>query len=154
MSSLADRVIRANDNAAREEAQNEQDELWSKFDDVGLPLPVPDTERAYCEYLVARILYLNKRMYKYLGHLWLSNEMIRENKDSYYKLARFPKVISAPQCHYVWSRLKEIVPELDTDRIAILPHLTFNMRTGEVKRERVPTTTPWSDNEDLREGVV
>lgn len=43
------------------------------------------------------------------------------------------------------TKLKEIVPVLDTDVIAILPDMTFNMRTGEVKHEKVWTTTPWEE---------
>ena len=84
-------------------------------------------------------------MYKYHGLLWLHNDIIIENKNTYYRLARYPKVITDPQCQYVWRRLKEIVPELDPDVIAVLPDMTFNMRTGEVKREKVWTTTPWEE---------
>ena len=140
MSNLADRVIRANEQEQITETPDGQ-----KLDDIGFPHPKPDTERAWCEYLTARILYLNKRMYKFRGLLWLHNDIIIENKNTYYKLARYPKAISDPQCQYVWRRLKEIVPELDTDVIAILPDMTFNMRTGEVKHEEVWTTTPWEE---------
>lgn len=140
MSNLADRVIRANEQEQITETPDGQ-----KLDDIGFPLPKPDTERAWCEYLTARILYLNKRMYKFRGLLWLHNDIIIENKNTYYKLARYPKAISDPQCQYVWRRLKEIVPELDPDVIAVLPDMTFNMKTGEFKHEEVWTTTPWEE---------
>lgn len=140
MSNLADRVIRANED----EAQAKEDS-GPKLDDIGFPLPKPDTEHAWCEYLTARILYLNNRMYKHQGMLWLYNEPIRENKNSYYRLAKYPKQITDPECQYVWRRLKELVPELDTDVIAVLPDWTFNMKTGEFKHERVWTTTPWEE---------
>lgn len=140
MSNLADRVIRANEQEQITETSDGQ-----KLDDIGFPLPKPDTERAWCEYLTARILYLNKRMYKFRGLLWLHNDIIIENKNTYYKLARYPKAISDPQCQYVWRRLKEIVPELDPDVIAVLPDMTFNMKTGEFKHEEVWTTTPWEE---------
>lgn len=142
MNNLADRVIRANE---QEKEQNTENTDGQRLDDIGFPLPKPDTEKAWCEYLTARILYLNKRMYKYHGLLWLHNDIIIENKNTYYRLARYPKVITDPQCQYVWRRLKEIVPELDPDVIAVLPDMTFNMRTGEVKREKVWTTTPWEE---------
>jgi len=142
MNNLADRVIRAN---KQEKEQNTENTDGQRLDDIGFPLPKPDTEKAWCEYLTARILYLNKRMYKYHGLLWLHNDIIIENKNTYYRLARYPKVITDPQCQYVWRRLKEIVPELDPDVIAVLPDMTFNMRTGEVKREKVWTTTPWDE---------
>lgn len=142
MNNLADRVIRANE---QEKEQNTENTDGQRLDDIGFPLPKPDTEKAWCEYLTARILYLNKRMYKYHGLLWLHNDIIIENKNTYYRLARYPKVITDPQCQYVWRRLKEIVPELDPDVIAVLPDMTFNMRTGEVKREKVWTTTPWDE---------
>ena len=140
MVDLADKVIQANEEESR---ANESEEV--KLDDIGLPLPKPDTEHAWCEYLTARILYLNGRMYKHQGLLWIQDELVRENKNTYYRLAKYPKQISDPECQYVFRRLKEIVPELDTDKIAVLPGWTFNMRTGEFKREEVWTTTPWED---------
>lgn len=142
MSNLADRVIRANEDERKQPLVE-----GPKLDDIGFPLPKPDTEKAWCEYLTARILYLNNRMYKYHGCLWIQDTLIRENKNTYYTLAKYPKQITDPQCQYVWRRLKEIVPELDPDVIAVLPDMTFNMRTGEVKFERVWTTTPWEEEE-------
>ena len=139
MSNLADKVILANEDEKKKE------HTGPKLDDIGFPLPKPDTERAWCEYLTARILYLNPRMYLFRDILWLSDEMIKENKNSYYKLAKYPKKITDPECQYVWRRLKELVPELDPDVIAVLPDMTFNMRTGEVKFESVWTTTPWEE---------
>ena len=136
---LADKVIQAN------EATN-IDPNAPKLDDIGFPLPKPQTEKAWCEYLTARILYLNNRMYKHQGRLWLADEMITEDKNTYYRLAKYPKKISDPECQYVWRRLKETVPILDTDVIAVLPGWTFNMRTGEFKEEDVWTTTPWEDD--------
>lgn len=142
MDNLADRVIKANEESTRSETDN-----GPKLDDIGFPLPKPDTEHAWCEYLTARILYLNNRMYKYHNLLWMQDQMIREDKNTYYRLAKFPKQITDVECQYVWRRLKELVPELDPDVIAVLPDVTFNMRTGEFKRERVWTTTPWEEEE-------
>lgn len=139
MDNLADSVIKANN----EEAKKKQEE--PKLDDIGFPLPKPNTEHAWCEYLTARILYLNQRMYKHHDLLWIEDEPIKENKNSYYRLAKYPKQISDPECQYVWRRLKEVVPTLDPDVISVLPDLTFNMRTGEFKHERVWTTTPWEE---------
>ena len=135
---LADKIIEANE---AEKQSNEGPEL----DDIGFPLPKPQTERAHCEYLTARILYLNQRMYLHEGHLWINEHIIRETKDSYYRLAKYPRAISDPENAYVWTRLKETVPRLDPDVIAVLPDVTFNMRTGEFKHERVWTTTPWEE---------
>lgn len=138
MSSLADRVIAA--NSAAEDTLTQ--EKTPKLDDIGIPLPVPDTEKARCEYLVARLLYLNPRLYTYLGLLWLTHVPIKENKNSYYALAHYPRTLSDPECQYIWRRTKELVPELDMTKIAILPNVTFNMQTGEIKHERVWTITP------------
>lgn len=140
MDNLADRVIKANEDNIQSETDN-----GPKLDDIGFPLPKPDTEHAWCEYLTARILYLNQRMYTYQNLLWIHDQMIREDKNTYYRLAKFPKQITDVECQYVWRRLKEIVPELDPDVIAVLPDMTFNMRTGEVKFEKVWTTTPWEE---------
>lgn len=134
--SLADKVIKANE-------EPEPIDTGPKLDDIGFPLPKPDTEKAWCEYLTARILYLNPRMYLHHNILWIENIPIRETKNNYYMLAKYPKPITDPECQYVWRRLKEVVPELDTDIISVLPDLTFNMRTGEVKHEKVRTTSPW-----------
>lgn len=142
MVDLADKVIQANEAETR---GDESEEV--KLDDIGFPLPKPDTEHAWCEYLTARILYLNDRMYKHQGLLWIQDELVRENKNTYYRLARYPKAISDPECQYVFRRLKELVPELDTDIIAVLPDWTFNMKTGEFKNERVWTITPWEEEE-------
>lgn len=140
MDNLADRVIHANEEMEKIASHN-----GAELDDIGFPLPKPDTEHAWCEYLTARILYLNKRMYKHQNLLWIHDQMIRENKNTYYILAKYPKQITDVECQYVWRRLKEIVPELDPDVIAVLPGMTFNMRTGEFKREKVLTITPWEE---------
>lgn len=135
---LADKVIQANkhDSTHREE---------QKYDDVGIPLPDTDSEFVWCEYLTARIVYINPNMYTYRNLLWIHDEMIKENKNSYYRLAKYPKQITDSECQYVWRRLKEILPQLDTDVISVLPGVTFNMRTGELKYEDVRTITPWED---------
>lgn len=142
MNNLADRVIQANEDSAPEQSEG------PKLDDIGFPLPKPQTEKAFCEYLTARLLYLNKRVYKYRGMLWLHDDVIKENKATYYRMAKYPSQITDVQCAYVWRRLKEFVPELDTDIIAVLPDWTFNMRTGEFKNESVWTTTPWDEDDD------
>lgn len=138
--SLADKVIEANEE---ENKINSGPEL----DDIGFPLPKPQTERAHCEYLTARLWYLHNRIYFYEGRLWENEHIIPETKDSYYRLAKYPKRIQDHENQYVWTRLKELVPRLDPDVIAVLPDLTFNMRTGEVKHQRVWTTTPWEEED-------
>lgn len=137
MDNLADRVIQANHEEERAKGP--------KLDDIGFPLPKPDTERAWCEYLTARFLYLNPYTYVYHGKLWIDDEIIEETKNSYYTLAKYPKGISEPECRYVWRRLKEVCPTLNTDIIEVLPGLTFNMRTGEFKHEDVQPTHPWKE---------
>lgn len=139
MSDLADKVIQANKEERRADDGPE-------LDDIGFPLPKPDTDHAWCEYLTARIWWLNQYIYSYNGRLWIDNYEIPETKTSYYRLARYPKSIKEHECQYVWTRLKELVPELDPDIIAVLPDLTFNMRTGELKHERVITTSPWEED--------
>lgn len=138
--SLADDVIQAN-----------QDETLSntgpQLDDIGFPLPKPQTEKAWCEYLTARLLYLNPRIYFHNDRLWIDNYIVREDKNSYYRLARYPKKIADHENEYVWTRLRDIVPRLDTDKVAVLPDVTFNMKTGEFKHEEVWTTTPWEEDE-------
>lgn len=140
MNNLADKVIAAN---------NEQDKQPDgvMLDDIGFPLPKVETKKSHCEYLTARILYLNNRIYLHHGLLWLEHTPIKESKNSYYRLAKYPGSITDAECEYVWRRLKEIVPVLDTDKIAVLPNLTFNMKTGEVKEEEVWTITPWEEEE-------
>lgn len=137
---LADKVIEAND-------YKQNINSGPELDDIGFPLPKPDTEKAWCEYLTARILYLNQRMYLHHNTLWIDNVPISETKNNYYRLAKYPKAISDPESQYVWRRLKEVVPRLDPDVIAVLPDMTFNMKTGEVKRETVRTTSPWEERQ-------
>jgi len=138
--SLADDVIQANQE---ETVSNTGPQL----DDIGFPLPKPQTEKAWCEYLTARLLYLNPRIYFHNDRLWIDNYIVREDKNSYYRLARYPKKIADHENEYVWTRLRDIVPRLDTDKVAVLPDVTFNMKTGEFKHEEVWTTTPWEENE-------
>ena len=140
MSSLADRVIEAN---TRDENSIDTDAV----DDIGFPYPKVDTERAWCDYLTARLLYLNDRLYKHKGLLWLGPTHIEETKRSYYLLAKYPKKISDPECQYIWRRAKELVPELNTDILSVTPNLTFNMRTGEIEDSRVWTVSPWFGKE-------
>lgn len=136
--SLADDVIQAN----QEETVNN---AGPQLDDIGFPLPKPQTEKAWCEYLTARLLYLNPRIYFHNDRLWIDNYIVREDKNSYYRLARYPKKIADHENEYVWTRLRDIVPRLDTDKVAVLPDVTFNMKTGEFKHEEVWTTTPWEE---------
>ena len=138
--SLADDVIQANQE---ETVSNTGPQL----DDIGFPLPKPQTEKAWCEYLTARLLYLNPRIYFHNDRLWIDNTIIREEKNSYYRLARYPKKIADHENEYVWTRLRDIVPRLNTDVVAVLPDVTFNMKTGEFKHEEVWTTTPWEEEE-------
>lgn len=137
---LADKVIQANEE---ETTTNSGPEL----DDIGFPLPKPQTERAHCEYLTARLWYLHPRIYFHEDHLWINEHIIPETKDSYYRLAKYPKRIKDHENQYVWTRLRELVPRLNTDVIAVLPNLTFNMKTGKLKHERVWTTTPWEEDD-------
>lgn len=137
MDNLADRVIKANEQAAPRQGP--------ELDDIGFPLPDNQTDHSMCEYLTARILYLNPYMYQYRGKLWLEDEMIPETTESFYRLARYPKRISDVQCAYVWTRCRDMVPTLNTDIVAVLPGVTFNMKTGEIRFEKVRTTTPWEE---------
>lgn len=138
--SLADDVIQANQEETVINA-------GPQLDDIGFPLPKPQTEKAWCEYLTARLLYLNPRIYFHNDRLWIDNYIVREDKNSYYRLARYPKKIADHENEYVWTRLRDIVPRLDTDKVAVLPDVTFNMKTGEFKHEEVWTTTPWEEDE-------
>lgn len=140
--SLADDVIQANQE---ETVSNTGPQL----DDIGFPLPKPQTEKAWCEYLTARLLYLNPRIYFHNDRLWIDNYIVREDKNSYYRLARYPKKIADHENEYVWTRLRDIVPRLDTDKVAVLPDVTFNMKTGEFKHEEVWTTTPWEEEDEI-----
>lgn len=138
--SLADEVIQA--NKEEKKVSNEP-----KLDDIGFPLPKPQTEKAWCEYLTARLWYLNPRIYFHEGRLWIDEHRILETKNSYYRLAKYPSKIQDHENEYVWERLRELVPRLNTDIVAVLPDLTFNMKTGELKHEEVWTTTPWEGEE-------
>ena len=140
--SLADDVIQANQEETVSNA-------GPQLDDIGFPLPKPQTEKAWCEYLTARLLYLNPRIYFHNDRLWIDNYIVREDKNSYYRLARYPKKIADHENEYVWTRLRDIVPRLDTDKVAVLPDVTFNMKTGEFKHEEVWTTTPWEEEDEI-----
>lgn len=135
---LADKVIEANKEESRVDTGPE-------LDDIGFPLPKPQTEKAHCEYLTARLWYLNPYIYFHEGHLWIDNDIIPETKESYYRLAMFPSSIKDHENEYVWTRLRGLVPRLNTDIISVLPDMTFNMKTGELKHEKVRTTTPWEE---------
>ena len=140
MSSLADRVIEAN-NAEPESSEVE------RVDDIGFPYPKIESERTWCDYLTARLLYLNNRIYKHKGLLWIGAYHIEETKQSYYRLAKYPKRISDPENQYIWRKAKELAPELDVDVLSATPNLVFDMRTGEITDEKVWTTSPWPGKE-------
>lgn len=139
-SNLADMVIQAN--------EDDEKARGPKLDDIGFPLPKPDTERAWCEYLTARFLYLNPDTYVHHGKLWIDNELLEESKSAYYTLAKYPKGISDPECRYVFRRLKEVCPTLNTDIIEVLPGVMFDMRTGAVTYGYVQLTRPWEKQGD------
>lgn len=140
MNNLADKVIQANEEI-------KQKPEGPELDDIGFPYPKVRNEKTMCEYLTARIIYLNKEIYQYQGLLWVHNRIIKETKDSYYTMAKYPRKISDPENRYVWRRLKELVPTLNTDKVEVLPGVTFNMVTGEVKFEDVRTISSWGEEE-------
>lgn len=140
MNNLADKVIQANEEIKQEPEGPE-------LDDIGFPYPKVRNEKTMCEYLTARIIYLNKEIYQYQGLLWVHNRIIKETKDSYYTMAKYPRKISDPENRYVWRRLRELVPTLNTDKVEVLPGVTFNMVTGEVKFEDVRTISSWGEEE-------
>lgn len=129
--SLADQII------ARNEAQAKLDEklqdLDSPYDDIGLLKPQPSSARnpfAVPNYIVARIMKLNPHLYHYRGGLFLKNNRIEKNMAQICELANWPDNIKTAWVVYIHKTLMRVTPELDPNKIEILPGLVWDGDQG------------------------
>lgn len=119
-----------NDLADQLIAANEKSLNGSEKDELGIPLPIPQTRRAHYEYLAARALYLNPHLHtrRERTELWNSHAIIQPELDDICRLTKWVDKLPRQGVIYVYDRLRELVPELDDDIIAITPHLAWSFK--------------------------
>lgn len=128
---LADRVIRANNEAGRQ--------VHEGFDELGLKIIEGSPD-----YLAARALRLNylDRMSgrtTALLHtrnnkteLWLGDQRVQESSGGLYRLTRYRRTISPWLIIATWETLLEFAPALDETKLIIDAYTYWDVERGEL----------------------
>lgn len=117
---LADQLIAAN------EEQHKQVEI----DELGIPLPRPQTNRAHYNYLVARVFKRNPHLYTRYNRtqLWNSHTLIQPTLEDIARLADWVDKLPPQAIVYIYDKCKELAPQLNEDIIAITPRLAWSFK--------------------------
>ena len=119
-----------NDLASQLIEITEQHQQGVQVDELGIPLPQPQTNRAQYNYLVARAFKLNP--YLHTRHdrteLWNGHTFIKPDIDDIARLTNWVDSLPRQAIVYVYDKMKELAPELDEDIIAITPHLAWSFK--------------------------
>ena len=118
---LASQLIAANEEERRPEEPN--------IDELGIPLPKLDTKKAHYNYLVARALYTHPHLHTRKGRtqLWDSHTKLRPTVEDMSSITKWPEFLSKQGALYIFDKIKELVPYLDENILAITPHLAWDI---------------------------
>lgn len=118
---LADQLI-----AANEQEREEQIEI----DELGIPLPQVDTNRARYNYLVARAFKRSPHLHTRHNRtqLWNSHTLIQPTLEDIARLTDWVDKLPTQAIVYIYDKCKELAPQLDEDIIAITPRLAWSFK--------------------------
>lgn len=121
MDDLADQLIAANE---------EQHTQSPEIDELGIPLPIPQTNRAHYNYLVARAFKRNPHLHTRHDRtqLWNSHDLIQPTVEDISRLADWVDPLPKQAIVYIYDKIKELAPQLDDDIIVITPHLAWSFK--------------------------
>ena len=119
---LADQLI-----AANEEEHKEED---IQVDELGIPLPIPQTNRARYNYLVARAFKRNPHLHTRHDRtqLWNSHTIVRPTLEDIARLTDWVDNLPRQAVVYIYDKCKELAPPLSEDMIAITPRLAWSFK--------------------------
>lgn len=148
MSSLADRIIEANEEGAI------RDDLAPEgyyTDDMGylVEQDIKADKARFAEYIFVRCRRLNPHLYWDPVELVMFNrhEVIEPTIVDIIKLANTPDMITPAQAIWVYNKLRDTVPRLDRDRVLVAPGLAWNIKGGMLEEIKEKYYTVGGSNE-------
>lgn len=117
---LADQLIAANEQHAHK----------IQIDELGIPLPIPQTKRAHYNYLTARAFKRNPHLHTRHNRtqLWNSHTLIQPTLEDIARLTDWVDELPKQAIVYIYDKCKELAPQLDEDIIAITPRLAWSFK--------------------------
>lgn len=138
MSSLADKVIQANEREKNFKQEKDESPQGYYTDDLGMWVEKDIRQHAS---MFARYVYVRCRMIN--PHLYYDNvEMVLYNRHKtitpttrdIVDLANLADMITMSQAVWVYNKLKETVPRLDKSKIMIAPGFMWNIETARIEK--------------------
>ena len=135
INSLAERVIASQE---KEHVKTPEVDFFNydlpERDDLGMP-----TANSV-EYVVARILYINYNItdqhiihLREDGRVWEGEQWLAENSQNLYRITKWNyKPFNDGQKQMIWRRLREILPSLSYDKIAIKDNLIWDWKNNKL----------------------
>ena len=116
---LADQLIAAN-----------QTKSTPEVDELGIPLPIPQTNRAHYTYLVARAFRRNPHLHTRHNRtqVWNSHTLIQPTLEDIARLTDWVDPLPRQAVIFIYDKIKELAPQLDEDIIAITPRLAWSFK--------------------------
>ena len=132
---LADRVIHANEQEIIEKRDDDQapDEFYT--DDLGcwVEVDIRRHKAKFAKYVLFRCKYLNKHLnLRENNLLYNGHRLVGDNAVDIAALADLPENISAPTAKWVYKRLVQTAPPLDTSKIEIVPGWLWDLKNSEI----------------------
>ena len=118
---LAEQLIAAN---------QEQEKSAPEIDELGIPLPIPQTNRAHYTYLVARAFKRNPHLHTRHNRtqVWNSHTLIQPTLEDIARLTDWVDKLPPQAIIFIYDKIKELAPPLDEDIIAITPRLAWSFK--------------------------
>jgi len=132
---LADRIIEANeDNVVKREGDKAPDGYYT--DDLGywVEVDLHKDRRRYAEYTVLRCRIINPGLHTRENRTMLFNGRTRVNptQNDIVSLSNTLDSITTPQAIWVYNRLIESVPALDTNIVLVAKDLAWDFKKQEL----------------------
>lgn len=135
---LASQLIAANEERRSSKIQ---------IDELGIPLPLPQTNRAHYNYLTARAFKRNPHLHtRHNGtEVWNSHTLIQPTLEDIARLTDWVDKLPTQAIIYIYDKIKELAPPLDEDIIAITPHLAWSFKEQKLIefKEEINVISDW-----------
>lgn len=128
-------------------AANQQHDPKVQIDELGIPLPIPQTKRAHYNYLCARAFKRNPHLHTRHNRtqLWNSHTLIQPTLEDIARLTDWVDKLPPQAIVYIYDKCKELAPQLDDDIIAITPHLAWSFKEQKLieSKEELNVISDW-----------
>lgn len=131
---LINAVVEAQENDTIEKRRGDQAPEGYYTDDLGwwVEQDIRRDKMRFARYVYVRCRKMNEHLHLRNDELLFnSHTLIEKHPNDIAELAGLPEVISTPIATWVYNRLVETVPRLDSDRIVVAGDLVWNMETCE-----------------------